>query len=121
MSRTRQSAKQAGTRFETAVANYLADELGLPIERRARTGAHDRGDIQGVLIGRDRCVIECKDYGGRLQLPEWLREAEQERANDGAHYGIVVAKRKGVGLSDMGRQYAIMDLETLARICRESY
>ncbi len=121
MSRTRRSAKDAGTRFESAVAGYLADQLGGGIERRAKTGARDRGDIAGVRIGDDRCVIECKDYGGRLQLPEWLREAEQERANDGALYGIVVAKRKGVGLSDMGRQYAIMDLETLARICRESY
>ena len=38
MSRTRASAKAAGTRFETDVAKYLAEHVDDRIERRAKTG-----------------------------------------------------------------------------------
>lgn len=96
MSRSRTSAKQAGARFERSIADYLRDTLGNDnIDRRPKTGAQDRGDIAGLHdhAGR-RIVIECKDYGGRLQLPQWIREAHTEALNDGAHVGIVIAKRR---------------------------
>lgn len=49
MSRSRASARRAGTAFETAVARFLARELRDDrVERRARTGAKDRGDISGL-------------------------------------------------------------------------
>lgn len=112
MARSRASAKAAGAAFERLVADYLADQLDDRIDRRVKTGAADKGDIGGVR-DRDgaRVVIEAKDYGGRLQLPEWTREAAAERDNDGAAIGVVVAKR--LGTRDPGSQWVAMTLADL--------
>lgn len=111
MGRTRRSAKQAGASFERLMADYFARVLGDDrIDRRVKTGAKDRGDIAGVRIRGRRVVIECKDYGGRHKLPEWLDEAETERGNDDAEYGIVAWKRRGV--ADPAEQYITMTAET---------
>ena len=116
MTRSRASAKSAGTRFETVTATWLAARVGDDrIERRTRNGAHDRGDIGGVRtpLG-DRVVIECKNYGGRILVSEWLREVAVEAGNDDAPVGVVVAKRRGVG--DPGEQVVLMTVETFARL-----
>ncbi|BBY35886.1 hypothetical protein MMAN_58020 [Mycobacterium mantenii] len=97
MTRSRRSAKQAGTRFETAIAQALADALDDDrIERRSRNGSRDRGDISGVRLHGQRVVLECKD-AARLCLPEWTAEARIEAGNDDALVGLVVHKRHGVG------------------------
>ena len=115
MSRTRRSAKDAGTRFETLVVGYLRSALGDDrIERRRLAGAHDRGDVAGLRIHGRRVVVECKDHGGRVEVAEWLREAEAERGNDDADFGVVVAKRRGV--ADPSQQIVMMTLGTLAAI-----
>lgn len=96
------------------VATYLAHRLKNDnIERRALTGAKDRGDITGVrtVYGR-RVVVEVKDYGGRLEPGPWLNEAERERQNDGAAVGVVVAKRRGT--TNPADQFALMRLADLA-------
>ena len=111
MGRTRRSAKQAGASFERLMADYFAwalDDDG--IDRRVKTGSKDRGDIAGVRARGQRVVIECKDYGGRHRLPEWLKEAETERGNDDAEYGVVAWKRLGV--RDPAKQYVTMTAET---------
>ncbi len=108
MNRSRRSARQAGTRFETAIAKALADALQDDrIERRAKTGAKDRGDIGGVRLRGQRVVIEAKDCA-RLDLPGWTREAQLEAGNDDALVGVVVHKRKGV--SDPLAQWVSMTL-----------
>ena len=95
MSRSRLSAKQAGTRFESLVAAFLAERLDDDrIERRAKTGAKDRGDIAGVRHMGQRVVIECKNTS-KLTLGTWLTEAEIERGNDDAGVAIVAHKRHG--------------------------
>jgi hypothetical protein len=111
--RTHASARSAGTRFERIVADYLATRLRDDrIDRRAKTGAKDRGDIGGVRTPLGgRVVIECKDTT-RLDLPGWLREAEVERGNDDAVAGVVVHKKRGT--ADPADQYVTMSLETLA-------
>lgn len=107
MTRSRASAKQAGTRFETSIATYLATHVDDRIERRAKTGAKDRGDLSGVRApGGGRIVVEAKDYGGRLLPGPWIGEAETERGNDDALAGVVVAKRRGV--TDPGAQFVLM-------------
>lgn len=113
MTRTRASAKAAGTRFESLVAAFLRAALADDrIERRAKTGAKDRGDIGGVRCARGRVVIEAKDYGGRVEIGPWLTEAEVERGNDDAAVGLVVAKRRGT--ADPRDQIVIMTLGDLA-------
>jgi hypothetical protein len=76
MARTRASAKTAGTRFERQIADALAQALDDDrIERRARYGTKDRGDIAGIRIHGQRVVIECKDTC-ETRLPRWTRQAE---------------------------------------------
>ena len=52
--------------------------------------------VAGLTTRGCRLVVEAKDYGGRLEVGPWLREAERERDNDGAIAGIVIAKRRGI-------------------------
>lgn len=114
MTRSRASAKAAGTRHETAIAGYLAAHIDDRIERRAKNGAKDRGDLSGVRVHGARLVGECKDYGGQLKPGPWLGEAETERGNDDALAAFVVAKRRGVG--DPGAQYVLMTVRDLVAI-----
>lgn len=92
--RSRRSARQAGARFEQQVASYLATHIHPGIERRARNGACDRGDITGLTHQGQRLVVECKDTT-RWTPSEWLAEVEVERVHDGAVAGLVIAKRRG--------------------------
>ena len=105
-----------GNGFAQDVADYLADVLGdRRIERRVNRGAKDRGDIAGVTVRGKRTVVECKCCK-RMDLSGWIEEAEVERANDDAEFGIVVHKRRGYGKKRMGGNYVTMDLETFAAI-----
>lgn len=114
MTRSRRSAKAAGTRFETSIATALSEALDDDrIERRARNGAKDRGDIAGVRIHGQRLVIECKDTA-TMRLPEWTREARAEAGNDDALVGVVVHKRKGV--ADPMQQWVSMTVADLVAL-----
>jgi len=93
MSRSRRSARSAGTRFERAIADILAEHVDDRIDRRVKNGAKDRGDIGGVRHMGGRVVIECKDTA-RVDLSGWVNEAEVERGNDDAIAGVVVHKRR---------------------------
>ncbi|MDO4888142.1 MAG: hypothetical protein Q3979_05505 [Actinomycetaceae bacterium] len=114
MARSRRSARDAGTRFERLVADYLAAALDDDrIDRRAKTGAKDRGDIAGLRHMGGRIVAECKNTA-RLELSAWLAEAETERGNDDALAGIVIHKRHGKAAA--GDQLVTMTLADLAAI-----
>lgn len=112
--RTRRSARTAGTRFERTIADALAAALDDDrIDRRARTGAKDRGDIAGLRLHGQRVVVEVKDCA-TLRLPEWTAEARTEAGNDDALVGVVVHKRRGV--SDPLAQWVSMTLADLVAI-----
>lgn len=111
---SREMRKGAG--FEQDTSDYLSRVLGDErIERRVKHGANDRGDIAGLLIRGKRTVVECKNCK-RMELSAWLDEAEIERLNDDAEFGIVIHKRKGCGKKNFGGNYVTMSLETLAAI-----
>lgn len=114
MTRNRSSAKSAGTAHEVNIANYLAAHVDDRIERRVKHGAKDRGDIGGLRILGNRWVVEAKDYGGRINVSEWLREAEIEAGNDDAIGGIVVAKKRGT--TKAGEQVVMMTLADLVAL-----
>jgi hypothetical protein len=82
-------SKQRGTAAESAVVNYLR-RFTPHVERRALSGAYDRGDIAGI----PSVVIEVKAHA-KYAFPEWVDEAERERINDNAQIGVVWAKRRG--------------------------
>jgi hypothetical protein len=114
LSRTRASAKKAGSSFERSTADYLAANVDDRIDRRVKNGAKDRGDIGGLRHMGGRVVIECKDYGGRLMPGPWTAEAETERGNDDALAGLVVAKRRGT--AKPGQQYVLMTVDDLTAL-----
>lgn len=114
MTRNRASAKKAGTAFETLVVGYLRNVLhDERIERRAKSGAKDRGDVSGLIHMGGRIVVECKNTT-RTNLAGWATEAEVERGNDDAVAGIVVHKRHGKG--QPGEQWVTMTLADFASI-----
>lgn len=114
MSRTRASAKTAGSRFERTVADYLAQHIDDRIDRRAKTGAKDRGDIGGVRTPHGhRLVLECKD-AARINLAGWAAEAAVAAGNDDAIAGLVVHKRRGRG--DPAAQWVTCTLADLVAI-----
>lgn len=51
VTRTRASARKAGSAFESLVVAFLAEHVDDRIERRARNGSKDRGEV----AGRRRC------------------------------------------------------------------
>lgn len=110
--------KDKGTRFETAVLDYLRARIGDPegmIHREALHGNADEGDIKGLYIHTKRLVLECKDCN-KFALSTWLGQAQDEAANAEADYGMVVFHRPGRGGKRMRDQYVLMDLDTLARL-----
>lgn len=113
MTRSRASAKTAGTRFESCIVGYLATHVSDVIERRSKTGAKDRGDVSGLRHLGARIVVECKDVA-TLRLGPWVNEAEIERGNDDAAVGLVIHKRKGK--ADPGDQYVTMTLRDLVAL-----
>lgn len=120
--------KTRGTAWETAVADYLNESLGLykaewregdrssrwlnprdpdNVTRNVQTGAKDIGDLSlWPFIG------ECKDEQ-TIRLPAYIRQANQEAANATADYGVALVKQRGKGVA---QGYAVMDIATFARV-----
>jgi len=111
MTRSRASAKAAGSSFERLVADYLAANVSEFVDRRVKTGGKDCGDIGGLRAHGSRVVVEAKNHA-KMALGTWLGEAETERVNDGALVGLVAHKRHGKGKP--GDQLVTM---TLADLC----
>ena len=110
--------KDKGTKFETAVLDYLRSRIGDPegmIHREALHGKADEGDLKGLYIHTKSLILECKDCK-KFELSTWLGQAQDEAANAGADYGMVVFHRPGRGGKRMRDQYVLMDLDTLARL-----
>ena len=117
MTRSRASAKAAGSTFERQVADYLAEHLDDRIDRRVKTGAKDKCDIGGIRLRGHRVVVECKNHA-RVDLAGWIAEAQIQADNDGAPLGVVVHKRRGVAKPE--RQWVTMTLADLAWLIREA-
>lgn len=95
------------------IADYLARHVDDRVEVRPPTGAKDRGDIAALRHLGQRIVVQCKNTA-RWSPGEWLRDTEEQRVNDGAVCGIVVAKRHGI--SGPGDQVVILTMRDLASL-----
>ena len=114
MTRSRASAKKAGSSFERQIADYLAMALKDDrIDRRVKTGNADKGDIGGLRHMGHRLVIECKNTS-RTNLGGWAGEAEAERINDAALAALTVHKRHGKGQAD--QQWVTLTLGDLVAL-----
>ena len=87
--------KARGTRAESQVVAYLK-AIWPHAERRALTGAKDKGDVNPGNGLAGAVVIEVKDHQ-RLALAEWLDELRDEMRNAQADIGFLVVKRRGKG------------------------
>lgn len=102
-------SKAKGTAWETTVCAYLRDQGWTQVERRALHGTSDRGDVAGI----PGLVIEAKNEQ-RQALAAWVDEAEAERANDGAEFGVVWHHRRGKASPAQG--YVTMSGDTFVRL-----
>lgn len=119
MSRSRQSAKQAGARFARVIADGFQNNGFKFADKKPLYGAKDRGDIGGVhTASGDGITIECKDYGGEFHVGTWLKEVAEERINDRGIAGIVIAKRRGK--TDPMDQVCFMEVRDLMALLNGS-
>lgn len=104
--------KARGTRWESAIVEFLRAS-GFPwADRVPLSGAKDRGD---VTIGPGSPAIEAKSQA-RHSLAEWLTEAQAEAVNAGAPFGVAWIKRRGKGSAGDG--YVVMDGATFTALLR---
>lgn len=106
-------SKDIGTYAETAFVNYLREGIFPLAERRTLSGKLDRGDVNAH---RD-LVFEVKSVKD-ISFPGWLREAETERINASAKYGIVIHKPETVGKKNVGIWTAAMYTDSFERLVR---
>lgn len=116
--------KAIGTWTETAVVRYArahgfsgADTGHAPADRPALHGRNDVGDVHlcpGVIL--EVKGGKAAEQASDADIAVWVAQAEAERTNAGAHVGILVTKRKGVGAPNAGRWNAFLTLGTIARL-----
>lgn len=112
MTRTRATAKKAGTAWETEITNTLIAAGWIHAERRRLNGVLDKGDIAGI----PGVVIEAKNRA-RLDLAGALDEALAERNNAHAALGVAWIKRQGRTTAEDG--YVVMDGRTFIHLLKE--
>jgi len=104
--------KRKGSSFEREVVAFLRS-AGFPYAERAYGAG--RQDDQGDIDGLPGLVIECKNHKA-FDLAGWLGEAERERGNARADYGVVVVKRRGKAAD---QAYVVLTLADFAKLWKE--
>ena len=95
-------SRDKGTRFESAVVEYLREHGWIHAERRARRGNKDAGDVAGIA----GVCVEVKAEK-RIALAEYLNETEAEKANANAAVAACWIKRPRKG--SPGDAYVVMN------------
>ena len=103
--------KAKGTLAETALVQWLRAQQHCGAKRQPLSGHKDIGD---VVSHSGRVIWEVKNYSGNAatgqpgekQLATWLAQADVERVNARARFGVLVVKRKGT--TDVGKWWAYM-------------
>lgn len=88
-------SKIRGTRWESAVRDYLVSRGFSGVERRSLNGNKDRGDLLGV----DGWTFEAKDEA-RISLAGYVDEARVEAANAGTPWFAAIVKRRRKSTAD---------------------
>lgn len=108
-------SKAKGTAAETAVVGWLRDNGWPHAERRALSGAADKGDIAGV----PGMCIEVKN-AARYDIPDWLKETATEGVSANADHAVLVVKPKGVGDTRVGDWWAVMPLAAMGALLKDA-
>lgn len=109
-----------GTRWESAIVDYLRSCGWSFADRVPLSGAKDRGDV--ALNNGSPLVIEAKN-ANRIELSTWVDEAndESDHAYDAfnlEHIGVVWAHRKGSASPADG--YVVMDGATFVQLLKDA-
>ena len=82
--------KQKGDRAELEAAKLLTELLGVPVRRKLGAGrADDTGDLDGVPAH----VVQVANWADTARAARIKpREAEQQRANEGAAYAATLVR-----------------------------
>lgn len=102
-------SKDKGTREETAVVTFLNDH-GIRARRMALSGAKDKGDVELLDFP---IIIEVKNRA-RVNLNEYVDEANGEAVNAGAAIGVAWHKRIRKG--SPGDHFVTMDGYTFLKL-----
>lgn len=96
-------SRQKGTHYETGTLRGVQSDFP-DARRQVLHGNMDQGDI---IIPSMSLILECKNCK-RMELADWVRQAETEARNAGVDYGAVVHKHKGT--TDTDAQYVTMSM-----------
>lgn len=88
-------SRRKGTAAETAVEKFLRAS-GITARRNPLKGAKDIGDIWTPNV-----VVSVKD-DAHHRIGEWLRDAEEQAANEGEGYSFVVVVKERRGPKQSG-------------------
>lgn len=109
-------SKQAGTKFETAIVNYINEWAGEKVcERIVMYGNKDHGDIQ-LKVDDFMLTIEAKwskKYPNDALEQDFRRQTDTETKNAYTDGGLLVINRYGRNIS---RAEVWMRIETVCRI-----
>lgn len=86
------ASKAKGTRFETAIVDYLRS-VGHIAMRKPLTGSRDQGDIALIIDGQE-VTIEAKNCRA-TELAAWVDQADAEARHAGSRFGVVWHHRRG--------------------------
>lgn len=107
---------ERGTAFESRVVRFMRVALDDErIERRAKHGSKDMGDLYRIYAHGFEGIAECKNYGSisPKQLDEFKQQTVTERDNADADFGLLIINRKGYRT---GASLVYVTLRDLSRI-----
>lgn len=111
------ASKAKGTRFESAVRDYLRDALhDFAIDRRVLHGTQDMGDLYGIRSHGCDVVAECKAHKDVTPalVAKWRDETLRERGNADADAAVLVIKRPRRRVAECECQMTVGDYLRIA-------
>jgi len=110
-------SKIKGDAFERLLRDHFR-AAGFSADRTRAGYARDHGDIHlAAGVTGPRVIVQAKNVRD-WDLSAFLRDVAEQRDAAGAELGFAVVKRRGVG--DVGRQYAVLELDWLLALLAEA-
>jgi len=115
-------SKKIGTAAESAFVKYCKQRGYQDAERIALAGFNDRGDVR---INK-RVMAEIKsgdraEAASHKQIEIWLLDTIKEQLAGGWAYSVLITKRHGAGLSNVGEWWAWLNLNKVFTLFHETY
>jgi hypothetical protein len=109
--------KVKGDAFERALREHCR-AAGFDADRTRAGYARDHGDLHLAATPAGPQVIGQAKNVRTIDLAGFLRDTAEQRDAAGARHGFAVVKRRGI--ADVGRSYAVLELDWLLALLREA-